>query len=291
MRSMTGFGAGEHPLGASGKIRIEMRSVNHRFLDVRVKVARSLPDVSMFVEQLARASLSRGHFEIAVLVSGESVRAPSFDRERAKALYASLVSLKDEIAPGSDVPFSMLAAFPDLADRAGELDVADVQSAVKRAFSAAAKALDATREEEGKALAVDLGKRVKNLRERAAFVASRAPSWIEAQRTRLKERAQKLVQQTGVELDPNRLEAEVVLFADRTDVSEELVRIDAHCTQFETLLAGSEAAGRRLDFLLQELTREANTTAAKCPDPEASHAMVEMKAEIERMREQAQNVE
>ncbi len=291
MRSMTGFGAGEHPLGASGKIRVEARSVNHRFLDVRVKVARSLPDVSMFVEQLARALLSRGHFEIAVLVTGAEARAGSFDRDRAKALYASLVSLRDEIAPGSDVPFAMLASFPDLADRGGEPDPTALQNAVKVAFEAAVAALDATREEEGRALTKDLRKRIEHLRELAAFVAARALGWANAQRTRLKERIGKLAAQTGITLDPARLEAEVVLFADRTDVSEELTRIDAHCTQFEALLVGAEAAGRRLDFLLQELTREASTTAAKCPDAVASHAIVEMKAEIERMREQAQNVE
>ncbi len=290
MRSMTGFGLGEAPVGA-GKLAVEIRGVNHRFLDVRVRLPRELMDLSAFVEQLARERLARGRFEIAVRVDGVALGVPVLDRERARAAFKALGELRDELAPGAEVPLSMLGAIPDLFVSSVERELDAVRAAARSAFDAAAIALDAMRTREGAALRDDLSTRLARVRELARKVQERAPDVVEAHRRRLRERAERLRAATDLELDGARLEQEIVLFAERSDVCEELTRLESHCGQFAGLLAGEEAVGRRLDFLLQELAREANTVGAKSPDAQIAHAVVEIKAEVERMREQVQNVE
>ncbi len=290
MRSMTGFGLGEVPLG-SGKLGVEIRGVNHRFLDVRVRVPRELGDMAGFIEQIARERLTRGRYEVAMRVDGPALAAPALDRDRARAAFRALCDLRDELAPGSDVPLSLLVAVPDLFVSSAEREPDRVRSATRSAFEAAARGLDDMREREGSALREDLGKRVDRVRCLAQAIESRAPALLEAHRQRLKERAERLRAGSDVEVDGARLEQEIAMFADRCDVCEELTRLESHCHQFVGLLGSSESTGRRLDFLLQEMARETNTIGAKSLDATLAHAVVDVKAEIERMREQVQNVE
>ncbi|HLK35244.1 MAG TPA: YicC/YloC family endoribonuclease [Polyangiaceae bacterium] len=290
MRSMTGFGLGEVPL-ATGRLGVEVRGVNHRFLDVRVRLPRELGDLSGFVEQIARDRLTRGRYEVAVRIEGIALGAPVLDRDRARAAYKALCDLRDELAPGADVPLSLLASIPELfvssADR--ELDL--VRTAARAAFEAAAASLDAMRVREGEALKGDLVRRLDRVRALARDIQRRSPEVLEAHRRRLRERAERLRIAAEVEADATRLEQEIAVFAERCDITEELTRLDSHCAQLAALVASDEAVGRRLDFLLQEMAREANTVGAKSPDAQIAHAVVEVKAEIERMREQVQNVE
>jgi uncharacterized protein (TIGR00255 family) len=291
MRSMTGFGTGDAAFGA-GKLSVEVRGVNHRFLDVRVRVPREMTELASFVEQLARDRLTRGRFEIGVRVEGMQLGAALLDRDRARAVYAQLCDLRDEIAPGERVPLTLLSAIPDLFVPTVERESEALREALRRAFDVAVKSLDAMREREGAALGQDLVKRLDAVRRIAAQVAKRAPDVVEVHRRRLKERAERLrVTAEIAGVDGARLEQEIALFAERVDVAEELTRLESHCAQFASLIASPEAIGRRLDFLLQEMAREANTVGAKSPDAPISHAIVEVKAEIERMREQVQNVE
>ncbi len=293
MRSMTGFGIGESPLGDGGKAKlcVEIRGVNHRFLDVRVRVPREIGDLGTFVEQLAREKLTRGRFEIAVRVEGASIGAPVLDRDRARSAYRALCELRDELAPGTEVPLSLLATIPDLFASSVDRELEQVRVATRRAFDGSVKALDQMREKEGVALTDDLTRRLTTVRRLSKTVEARAPEVVETHRNRLRERALRLKAQTDVECDAGRLEQEIALFAERIDICEELTRLESHCTQFASLVASTEACGRRLDFLLQEMAREANTVGAKSPDAQITHAIVEVKAEIERMREQVQNVE
>jgi len=290
---MTGFGIGEAPLGAGigGRLSVEIRGVNHRFLDVRVRVPRDLADVATFVEQVAREKLARGRFEIGVRVDGATLGAPVLDRDRAKAAYAALCSLRDEIAPGAEVPLSLLASLPDVFVSSVDREIDRIRDGIRRAFDVATKALDEMRSNEGAALATDLAKRLDTVRRLAREISTRSPEVVEIHRNRLRERAHKLRAHTEIDVDSGRLEQEIALFAERVDICEELTRLDSHCDQFTVLVAGHEACGRRLDFLLQEMAREANTVGAKSPDAQITHAIVELKAEIERMREQVQNVE
>jgi len=290
MRSMTGFGLGEVPIGG-GKLGVEIRGVNHRFLDVRVRLPRELADLSGFVEQLARERLVRGRYEVALRVEGTLLGAPVLDRDRARAAFRALSELRDEVAPGSDVPLSLLAAIPDIFVSSAQRDGDLVRDAARAAFQAAVAALDEMRKREGDALREDLVRRLAAVRTRAQAIEARSPAVLDAHRRRLRERAERLRVATEIDVDAARLEQEIAIFADRSDIAEELTRLESHCTQVAGLLGGSDAVGRRLDFLLQEMAREANTVGAKSPDAAIAHAVVEVKAEIERMREQVQNVE
>src|SRR5580704_9154040 len=154
MRSMTGFGLGDAPVD-SGKLAVEIRSVNHRFLDVRVRLPRELADLASFVEQVARERLTRGRYEVAVRVDGVALGAPVLDRDRARAAFRALCELRDELAPSSDVPLSLLGAIPDLFVSSVEREIDLVRDATRAAFDTAATALDTMRAREGSALRDD----------------------------------------------------------------------------------------------------------------------------------------
>lgn len=287
---MTGFGAGEVPLGR-GRLGVEIRAVNHRFLDVRVRVSRELTDLAGFVEQVCREKLSRGRYEVTVRVDGADLDAPSLDRPRAKAAYLAICALRDEVAPGAEVPLSVLAAVPDLFTASAEHQIDRIREATREAFAGALTSLDAMRTREGEALHRDLAGRLARVRQLARDIAARSPEVLEAHRKRLRERAERIRASAEIDVNGARLEQEVALFAERSDIAEELTRLESHCGQFASSLEGEEATGRRLDFLLQEMARETNTVGAKSPDAVIAHAVVEVKVEIERMREQVQNVE
>lgn len=287
---MTGFGLGEVPLG-NGRLGVEIRGVNHRFLDVRVRLPRELGDLAAFVEQVARERLTRGRYEVAMRVDGPALGAAVLDRDRARAAYRELCTLRDELAPGSDVPLSLLSAIPDLFVSSAEREIERVREATGRAFDAAVASLNAMRAREGMALREDMVGRLARVRNLAREIEGRSPQVLEAHRKRLKDRADRLRAACEIDVEASRLEQEIAMFAERCDICEELTRLESHCAQFGALLGSEEAVGRRLDFLLQEMAREANTVGAKSPDAPIAHAVVEVKAEIERMREQVQNVE
>lgn len=289
---MTGFGLGEAPL-AGGRVIAEIRSVNQRFLDVRAKLPRELADLTMFVEQVARERLRRGRVELHVRLDGAGLGAGALDRERARAAYRALAELRDELAPGAEVPLSLLAAIPDLFAPAGGPELDTAREATRAATVRAIQAMDLMCRREGEAIGADMRQRVAALRALAEQIVGLAEEARPALRQRMQDRVERLIQEAGVGLDPHRLEAEVVLLADRSDITEELIRLRSHLDQFEGVLAadGDEPCGRRLDFLLQEMLREANTLGAKAQDAAISQQVVAMKVELERLREQAQNVE
>jgi len=295
---MTGFGVGDAMLAGTNdappcgdKLTVEIRAVNHRFLDVRVRVPSQLPDLANVVESLARERLSRGRFDINVRLEGAVLGAMVIDQARARSVFAELKKLRDELAPDADVPLSLLGAVPELFVPSIEREGHALDGALAAAFDVALKSLDAMRLREGLALAEDLVRRLATIRRLMQIVTTRAPLIVDVYRKRLKERADRLRIASDIEIEPGRLEQEVALFADRIDVAEELTRLESHCAHFESLLQREEAVGRRLDFLLQEMAREANTIGSKSQDVAIAHAVVELKAEIERMREQVQNVE
>ena len=295
---MTGFGVGDAMLAGpetapsrSDKLTVEIRAVNHRFLDVRVRVPSQVPDLANAVESLARERLTRGRFDINVRLDGAVLGAMVIDQARARSVFAELKKLRDELSPEAEVPLSLLGAVPDLFVPSLEREAEALDGALKAAFDAALTSLDAMRLREGLALADDLVRRLATIRKHMHGVTARAPYVVEIYKKRLKERADRLRLASDVEVDPGRLEQEVALFADRVDVAEELTRLESHCAHFESLLQSQESVGRRLDFLLQEMAREANTIGSKSQDVAIAHAVVELKAEIERMREQVQNVE
>jgi uncharacterized protein (TIGR00255 family) len=287
---MTGFGVGDASLG-NGRVTVELRALNHRFLDVRVRLPEELLDQSFFVEQLAREALSRGRFDVGVRLEGAALPPPQFSIERARALYRGLCQLRDELAPGADLPITALTGMPDLVTTPTTADSAGARAALKAAFEAALQRLDQMRLHEGEALMRELCARLDSARRLRRTISARGGEMLEGYRVRLRERLERLLCESGVQVDSGRLEAEIVILADRSDVTEELVRLDSHFDQFARLLCADGPVGRRLDFLLQEIGRESNTIGAKSQDAPIAHLVVEMKAELERIREQVQNVE
>ena len=186
----------------------------------------------------------------------------------------------------------MLASIPDLFVPAIEREGAAIRDGLARAWDGAVRALDAMRLLEGEALGRDLLARLGAVEVLAARIAERAPLVVELAKKRLVERAQRLRLAADLGADGARLEQEIAVFADKMDIAEELTRLSTHCAHFASLLEGAEGAvGRRLDFLLQEMAREANTVGAKSQDAAIAHSVVDLRAEIERMREQVQNLE
>lgn len=290
MRSMTGFGVGDAALG-EGRVSVELRALNHRFLEVRVRLPDELVDLSFFVEQMAREKLTRGRFDVGVRLEGAALPPPRFSVERARALYSGLAALRDELSPGSDLGLSVLVGMPGLVIAPSRPDFDSARGALREAFDAALQRLAEMREQEGRALERELVARLESARRLRSAIAERGGQMLESYRTRLRERLERLLADSGVQVEPNRLESELVIMADRSDVTEELVRLDSHFTQFSKLVALEGPVGRRLDFLLQEIGRESNTIGAKSQDAPIAHLVVEMKAELERIREQVQNVE
>jgi uncharacterized protein (TIGR00255 family) len=289
MRSMTGFGVGSAPLG-DGRLSLEVRALNHRHQDVRVRMPADLAEQAFFVEQLARARLGRGRYDIAVRVEGRFAGAPRVNTERLRGLHAALRELSNEISPGSEVPLTALLGLPHVFESDG-VDSDAVRQALEEAFTAAANGLGEMRLEEGHALQAELAARLASARQLRSQIEAGAEELVLHQRKRLRERLEKLLTGVEVTIEPTRLEAELAILADKSDITEELVRLGSHFGQLEALFSSSESIGRRLDFLLQEVGREVNTIGSKCLHATVSHLVVEMKAEIERMREQVQNVD
>jgi uncharacterized protein (TIGR00255 family) len=289
MRSMTGFGAGDSPLG-EGRLTMELRALNHRFLDVRVRLPPEIGEQVAFVEQLARERLDRGRVDVGVRLSDSALPPPRFSFARAKALYTSLQKLSADLAPGTEVPIACLAHFPDLLLEPADPGADGVRSALRGAFEQALERLQSMREAEGRTLGSELRTRLATLRVLVQGMRQRASGLVEAQRTKLRERIERLLAGAAA-LDPQRIENEIALIADRSDATEELLRLESHFDQFERALDETGPVGRKLDFLLQEIGRELNTTGSKSPDAAVAHLVVEAKTELERIREQVQNVE
>lgn len=290
MQSMTGLGVAETPLDG-GLLLAEIRSLNHRFVEVRVRMPPELSEHAFFVEQRTRERRTRGRYDVTVRLD-TSASTPRLDTARARALYADLCRLRDELAPGTELPLTAVAALPGLIVTGPSLAPDPIRRALGTVVDRALTALDEMRRLEGATLHAELLRRLESARHHVAAMTDEAPRLAEAVRSRLQQRLDKLLgTASSAEIDPLRLEAEVALLAERSDVAEELVRLDSHLAQFESLLGEDEPVGRRLDFLLQEMGRETNTIGAKCQDADVSHRVVELKAELERMREQVQNVE
>lgn len=285
-RSMTGFARSEAS-GSWGKLTWEARSVNHRYLDVRLR----LPDAVKPMEQTFRETVSqqlyRGKVELDLGFEPVSTtRAIEVDSERLDALAETLASVRAAV-PDCRAPDSLdLLQYPGV-QREAEPDTQAIQEAAQEALQRALAQLQRTRGEEGERMADILRDRAAGIAEYADAAARRLPEVRQAWYDRLCGRLDEL----GVEADSSRLEQELVFTAQRMDVAEELDRLHSHVESLRDALQRDDAIGRRLDFLMQEFNREANTLGSKSQDTELTNHAVEMKVLIEQMREQVQNIE
>jgi uncharacterized protein (TIGR00255 family) len=286
---MTGFGAGEVAL-AGCTLRVELRAVNHRHLDVRARVPGELSELGNVLEELVRARCVRGRVEAQATFRGKTSGSGELDLERARRAYQTLLRLRDELAPGEPVAIAAVLSVPGLFASSPALGD-DAEAALRRASQLALRDLTAMRAREGQALAHDIVSRLSLVRDHGQAIAQMRPAVVEAAQRRLLKRLDKLLEGNPVALDPNRVAQEVAWFAEKSDVAEELTRLFSHIDEFERSLAGSgEPVGRKLEFLVQEIGRELNTLGAKANDAEISRRVVDMKTELERIREQVQNI-
>lgn len=290
IKSMTGYGKAEQPF-EHGKITIEMRSVNHRYGEISVKLPRSCICFENDVRKSVSARLKRGKIDVFIqLETLDDDRVPTVNLPLARAYYSAFVALRDELGCADSIPLSLIASQKDvLAATESDHDVERVREALFAAVELAVTALDAMRCREGQELADDLLRRrdtltqlIDGISRRAAVVPGEYAERISA----------RLAQCAGDTLiDPARIAQEVVLLADKSDITEELVRFASHLTQFDSAFEAHEPVGRKLDFLLQELGREVNTIGSKANDGEITALVIELKAELEKIREQVQNIE
>lgn len=290
LSSMTGFGSGRGDSGGE-EVAVEVRAVNHKFCEVKVRLPRELAAMELDLVRQVKERLTRGGVEVSVRrETARGAMAPQVDAALATEYALAFREAGQRLGlPGEVTLGQVLAAegVVTLEERAADLEAA--RAAATQALGRALDSLTAMRRREGEALGRDLEARLRTLEGWLARVAASAPLSVEQQRARLQERVQELAR--GHVVDAARLATEVALFADRVDVTEELTRLRSHLTQMQALVAGREPAGRKMEFLVQEMHREVNTVGAKSQSAEIAAAVVEMKAEIERMREQVQNVE
>jgi uncharacterized protein (TIGR00255 family) len=290
IRSMTGFGAGRAARGGE-EIDVEVRSVNHKFCEVKVRLPREIAALEVEIARAVKERLARGGVEVSVRrTSARGAAAPRVDHALAAEYAQAFEDLRQRLGMADAVSLSEILeadGVVTLEERSADLESA--RAAVGQALAQALDRLAAMREREGEALARDVAGRLDLAETQVARIERLAPQSVEQHRARLQERIQDLTRGLGV--DPARLAQEVALFADRTDVAEEITRLRSHVAQARALMAGSEPAGRKMDFLVQEMHREVNTIGSKSQSAEIAPMVVALKAEIERMREQVQNVE
>ncbi len=296
IRSMTGYGRAEGRHKGT-PITVEVRSVNHRHSEVMAKLPRALQAHEDRIRDLVQDRVARGRVDVTVNFSGERDpgRGIVLDRALARRYHALLKELQRELGLKGSPEATLLASFRDVIKPA-ELAAEEPGAvrAVELVLGRALKALDQMRRHEGRTLERDLLARLQEVEGRLRTIRQRLPAIVDERAVRLQERVKRLLEGAGAgrdSVDQSRLAQEVALLADRSDVSEELTRLDSHLDQFRAFLRKTEPVGRSLDFLLQEMNREINTIGSKVGDTMVTQEVVAVKAELEKIREQVQNVE
>jgi uncharacterized protein (TIGR00255 family) len=288
---MTGYGSAEG-LSSLGAISTEVRSVNHRFCDITLKLSRRLSPLENRIKELIRTRFSRGRFDMVVRLDSSERNTYRLepDLQMARQYLDALRALKTELRLKGEISLDMIAQAKDvIVPVEDEEEVETYWEEIRPVIEQALDALAAMRRQEGEGLALDLQKRLRAVRTLADGIMARAPSVTEDYRRRLGERLEKVLK--GTDVDPIRFNQEVAFFAERSDISEETVRMTSHLTQLDKTMKSSGPMGRKLEFLLQEIHREANTISSKANDETISHAVVGIKGELEKIREQIQNIE
>lgn len=288
--SMTGFGRGEAK-GKWGTVVVEARSLNHRYLEVSSRLPSHLVLLEDRIREAVSKKLKRGRITLVVSFErdGGLANLVRIDEKYAKRYYETLLSLKKSLQVKGEIGFGDLLSLPDVVRMdAGKEDIQEIWSQIREALEKATDQLIQMRETEGKALTQDLLRRITLIQKEAAKISKRGPLVSKYYRTRLLERIKEF---TGSEkVNQDRLEQEVVFFAESSDITEELTRLKAHLHAFQKALSMKEEVGRKLDFIAQEIQREVNTIGQKSHDLEISQSVIQIKGELDRIREQIQNV-
>ena len=290
--SMTSFGRGDENDGTSGWT-VEIRSVNHKFSDIRVKLPRQFNALEEKIKKEVSSCFTRGHVDVIITATGQIADTKNFhvNDKLARQYYRCLLQLKKEMAlPTSANDLTLLATFPDVIKTLDEqIDTEAIWPSLYKVLLLALKDCQDMREREGESRVKDLLVRINTIDNTVKKIDQAVPDLVQQKKMLLQDRIAKLLD--NAEINQDRFEQEVAILADRIDVTEELVRLNSHINQFKHFLDIQEPVGRRLDFLLQEFLREINTIASKISDASIAHLTVELKNEVEKIREQVQNLE
>ena len=294
VKSMTGYGRGERAFDGGLQITVELRSVNNRYLDCAVKMPRAYIFAEDAMKGMIQRAVARGKVDVFVTIvrSGGDNLVVTVNEALAKSYAAALERLRELGGSGAKKRWSAadLARFPDvLTVEKREEDLDEMKERLLAVLELALKDFNAMRETEGRRLEADILGRADAIQRLLAEVEERSPQTVDDYRARLEAKMREVLQNT--QIDEARLLTEAAIFADKVAVDEETVRLHSHLGQLRELLSAGGAVGRKLDFLIQEFNREANTIGSKCSDMEVVRRVVDMKAEIEKIREQVQNLE
>lgn len=290
--SMTGFGRGEAQT-ESLVIVVEIRSVNSRYCEVSARLPRQLAEYETSIQNLVKQSVTRGRINLQFQIESASENgAPiNINQDTVKTYHHLLEQIRDISGIKEPVSLSDLLTFPDIVKSLDDSTEASeaLWEAVKQGVKNALENLKQMRLQEGLALKTDLEERISIIADRLTMVEQRAPERVEESRAKLLDRLKEIFEDDRIDRD--RLELEITLLADRLDVTEECVRLHSHLQLFQEALNSNEPVGRKLNFITQEINREINTIGSKANDKRVAHIVVEMKEELEKIREQIQNVE
>jgi uncharacterized protein (TIGR00255 family) len=289
---MTGYGKAM-VAGDDFSVSVDLKTVNNRFLDIHLRVGSELASLEPTIKKRITSRLSRGRVDVSISLERTSQMVYELNRPLIAGYVNALKQLQDDFDIGGELDINVLARIPGALQPARNGIDDKIIEAVDDAVVDALDELEKMREQEGEALKKELRERCQKIEALVPTIEASAEGLAEAYRVRLQKRIGELLNRGGqvVEIDPARLAQEVAYLADRSDVSEEMVRLRSHLTQFQEALDASGEAGKMLDFLLQELNREANTTLSKSTDLSIKEAGLAIKVEVEKLREQVQNVE
>lgn len=296
LRSMTGY-AQAHALENGWSLRVSLRSVNHRFLDLHLRVPEGFEPLEPAMRKIVRERLRRGHVDLTVQYEMAGPSAVGVNQEVAAAYMRAVKELREKFAMHSEPDIAGILRLPGVIGApvaSIENEMERLEAAITKCLSDALDKLDKMREQEAGHLREEMAARLTAMRNLVARMEKLAERVRPAFARRLETRLKELLGENPV--DPARLAQEAAIAAERSDVAEELARLRSHVQQFEALLAGASDVGKKMDFLLQEMQREANTTLSKTPGSEAeglemTQIGLELKSEIEKLREQVQNIE
>lgn len=289
IRSMTGYGRGEK-LGSFSWV-VEIRSVNHRFLEIFVKLPRPWLLLEEKIKNYVKGKIFRGRVDIfASLICENLPVSIKIDKSAVKNYYNKLVEIKQETGFEGPISLSLLSMMPDLFSMEEQMpEEQELWELLKPALESAVTNLISMRESEGRNLWNDIVMRLDNIDCRVDLINSRSELIIEEYRKKLSQDVARLIKDISIEQE--RIDAEIVFFAERSNITEEIIRLKSHISQMKNLVVGNEPIGKKADFIVQEMYREANTIASKSSDCTITREIIEIKSELEKIREQIQNIE
>ncbi len=291
VKSMTGFGRSVETVDGLN-ITVEIKSVNHRYFEFSARMSRAYQFAEESLKSLLAESITRGKVELSVFVEDNTEKSTSIEINRpyVESYVAALRQLAKEYKIKDDLRLSAIASTPELlVVRKTSLEDEVVIEALKKVTANALVSYNKMRETEGERLKADVLSRVESILSKVEFIESRSPETVKAYRQRIEEKMRELLENSTV--DEQRIITETAIFADKIAVDEETVRLRSHISQLKNMLEGDSATGKKLDFLIQEMNREANTIGSKSQNVEIAHIVVDIKSEIEKIREQIQNIE